>query len=211
MKSSSAQVWMDAASALDELHEDADFRDISAEVDALQMQQHQQWASPIVAVDLNTLYAFLSEMEKLDDDAEGETSAPVQKPDSTTPGRLNQDLLTAQATASVAMEENNHTPEPKKKKLSTLDRTRREKAALRQEIELMEHQIQQIQREHHDRLSQLYAKRWGPVIQHELHRKETLEAEQFELRRLVQHTQHTWEAALALLDKMRAFVQVRSD
>lgn len=215
MESSTAtgSVWMNAAFVLDEQHPNADFRDVAAAADVLERQQ-LQYASPesppSAAGGLNTLYAFLTEMEQLDEDEISPRSQSYISPWSLVLDP--RDPAIAQATAigaSVAMENNFQKTKPKKKKLSTHDRTRQEKAALLQDIDIMEQEIQQIKRAHYEKFAQLYAKRWEPIIQHEVNQKEKLEEEQFELRRHVDEERQRWHAALELIEKMRAFLQVR--
>lgn len=120
-----ASVWMDEGFSLSSLHGDAESKALTADLNA--REKRQPVPSPSVAHGMQTLAAFLSEMEQLSDDEDTErrqtTSATVEG---------------ASPTAGKSAQKS------KKKKMSTFERTRRNKAALYQAVYQLEGQIRQM-------------------------------------------------------------------
>lgn len=200
--------WMDAAFALDELHQDLDFRAMAAEVDAL-----EQPKSPVVTVGLDTLSTFLSEMEQLDDD--GLLAVlPQHETASSASWKLVLDLedpaaaLAAAAGASVAMENRNLKTMSKKKKMSSSQRTKRDKLALEDTISQLETEIKRISAEYKKQLAPIND-RWKPIIRHELYQMERVTATQRRLHRLIQTQQGKSAKVRDLLAQMRTQMLVR--
>lgn len=114
--------WMNAAFALDELHQDEDFRDMTAAVDEMETKQQQE---PSFTVGLETLQAFLSEMKQINGEATGieETSS----------GQANahRRLILSSSSPAVApvaaVDTSIKKAKPKTRKLSSLERIRRQK------------------------------------------------------------------------------------
>lgn len=194
-----AAEWMSAVSALDDLHEHADLQTLAEDLDSLD-RQFQPSIPPPMDMASMALAEFLSDMDSRTatdpDQPEKADSLCVSAPQST-------DQVPERADALNASQ-----PKPKKKKLSSLERTRRSKALLQQEILHMQKQIKHIRREHCERLTRVHAKRWKPIIQHELDQTEILKAEQLKLKQRIQKEQLRARVALQLVLRMRRSVQV---
>lgn len=154
-----ASAWMNAAFALDELHQTPEFRALAAEMDALEKQQ------PLVEPpDTETMDAFLTDMEQLSDEDEARRISFEREPsahDKTTPSASSH-AATCQAAA----------PEPKrKKKISSYERLRRHRDALLQVIGQMEEEIDRRRRDRPSQLSLIL--RWKPIVLREIHEKNT--------------------------------------
>lgn len=163
---------------------------MAAEADTLEQQQPK---TPTGMLDMESLDAFLSEMDSLSDNEEG--LAKRYKP-------LRMAPVDAAAATSGFMQPN----AKKKKKLSTLQRTRREKALLLDEIGSMEQQLERMRREHCEKIAPIYAKRWQPVIMEEERRRTEQEAEQLRLWKRVQIEELKVQALLDLIEQMRSMV-----
>lgn len=124
--------WMDAAFALDELHCDPDFAELKAAVDDM---QRRKVLGP-GGSDIETLSAFLDEMEQLDI----ESLMPASDA-STLQSLCQPPILDASTDAGAVV------PPARKKKLSSTERQKRNKAELLERLVQLQLQLQGLQTE----------------------------------------------------------------
>lgn len=188
--------WMNAAFALDDLHERADLQALAVDLDTLD-RQLQPLASPIAPLDMASmaLASFLSEI-----DACSNVIADPKQPERI--GLLPQTATPAPERAGALR------LMPKKKKLSSLQRTRQAKALVQLEIAQLEQRIKHIRREHYQALALRRAKRWKPIVQNEVQQTETKNAEQLQLWTSIKNEQQKARVALEFVMKMRELMQV---
>lgn len=212
---------MNAAFARDELHQDVDFSVMAAEVDALDGQQLLP-KSPMMAIGMDTLSVFLREMEQLDAsiDAEAVLSTPPQAQAHTpskTDRELHLDLLDPAAAhaaavgASIAIENRDLKEKKqtqKKKKLSSSQRTKRDKSALEETISQLEKEVKRISAGHKKRIAPIHD-RWKPIIRHELYKMQRVEATQRRLQQSIQMQQRKAARVQDLVAQMRDLMFVR--
>lgn len=141
-------------------------------------------ASPTVVVGLETLDAFFSEMELLYGKVNtGNGPTASSQCQENAPPSIHLSLMdsVSAAQATIATSKHSLKTKPEAKKLSSLERTQKQKAMAQQEIWVMVQQIKRIRRERDDKLGLIYTKHWKPIIQHEVHRKEIVNAQQLRL------------------------------
>lgn len=156
---------MNAVFALDELFQDAHFRRKNAEMEALEGGAAQVLSATPLGTD--TLSAFLDQMDQLEgqaNEANSDAMSMFQKNYPADPARI-------------------HT-NPKKKKMSSSLRTRRDKLALEStnvELQLEVKRILQERRENSVRIHE----RWKSIIEHELYKLKRVEAPRRRLNRMI--------------------------
>lgn len=155
--SSTASVWMDAAFTLDELHLDLDVCPMDADMEALDQQQ----PSPTAMHGFDTLSAFLSEMNQLDEATAGTSST-------TTCVHRETEVKTNSLAASVSVSCACDTQGTKTKttKLTSTQRARRDKLELQATIARLQQEFARISAAHQEQFAHI-VERWNPVIRQE--------------------------------------------
>lgn len=161
--------WVDTDLALDELHWGQDLCLVDTDVNMLDHYQQQQSTSTMLGFD--TLSAFLSEIEQLEDDADAE------HPQKEAP-------LVADSKPAAAIDASFATESTKKKKLNSAQRARRDKKVLEETIAKLEEDVARISKAHQDKFAHIH-KRWKFVIRQERHKLKRVMAAQRRLHQLV--------------------------
>lgn len=200
-------LWMNAAFLLEELHQDADFRAMTAVVGTPDPP-----ASP--ALSIESIDAFLNEIGQLSGDDDFHSTDADRSQDQTTRMRIASPVSTTEkgrVEAAHGIAGTTDSPKPKKKKtrkktVSSLERVRREKAVLRHDIDQMEQATRLLQRQQYDKIAGIFTKRWKHRYLYEIHQRKRLEAEQLRLQERMGVEHHRSGAVFELI---RASLQVR--